>query len=72
MSTSIPKTPIVQFDYPDSESNNMRIRYVQVVEVNHTYLKGYEIDNPHSTNGGKFKQYKKSRIATNGIVLISY
>ena len=66
------RNPIVRFEYPDSETNHMRVRYVRVVEANADYIKGYELDNPQSAKDGKYKQYSRTRIASNGVALITF
>ena len=60
--------PLVQFEYPDSESNLLKLRFVRVLEVDAAYVKGYEV--PHAlatTEAGKLKTYKLAKIVRNGV-----
>lgn len=66
------RIPVVSFDYPDSQTNQMRERHVKVIEANADYIKGYEIDNPFSTKDGVYKNYSRNRIARNGIALVTF
>ena len=41
--TTIPtRSPVVAFDYPDSGTNKMKLRYVKVAEATADYVKGNE------------------------------
>lgn len=74
-STKTPITlllPLVEFDYPDSSSNQMKPRFLRVTEANVKYIKGYEIPDVESKFEGKFKQFSKNRIARNGVSLIRF
>lgn len=64
--------PVVEFEYPDSETNHMRVRYVRVIQADSDYIKGYELENALSSKEGKFKNYCRNRIARNGVALISF
>ena len=66
------RTPVVEFEYPDSDTNHMKVRYVRVLEANSDYIKGYEIENPFSVKEGRFKQYARTRIARNGVALVRF
>jgi len=70
--TTDPRTPVVEFEYPDSETSRMKVRFVRVIEANSDYIKGYELENPFSTKEGKFKQYCRTRIVRNGVSLINF
>lgn len=63
---------VVEFDYPDSETNQMKVRYVRVVQADSDYIKGYELENAFSAKDGKYKQYCRNRIARNGVALITF
>ena len=65
-------TPVVAFDYPDSGTNKMKLRYVKVAEATADYVKGNELDSPGSQKDGLFKTYLRNRMATNGVALITY
>jgi len=66
------RTPVVEFEYPDSDTNHMKLRYVRVVQADSDYIKGYEIENAGSTKEGKYKQYCRNRIARNGVALVRF
>jgi len=66
------RNPVVRFEYPDSETRFMKVRYVRVVEANSDYIKGYELENAQSTKDGTYKQYSRTRIASNGVSLITF
>ena len=55
--------PLVTFQYPDSESDDLIIRDVRVIEMNATHVIGYEIFREPSQTQPKYKKYKLSRIA---------
>jgi len=62
--------PLVEFEYPDSETNVMKLRYVRVVEVDNAYVKGWELPTPYSPiDLAKYKQYSFSRIPRHGVTL---
>jgi len=66
------KTPIVEFEYPDSETGEMKVRYLRVVEADARYVKGYELVSPISKTDGQFKTFSRTRLARNGVSLISF
>jgi hypothetical protein len=66
------RSPVVEFEYPDSNTNHMKTRYVRVIQANSDYIKGYELENPFSTKEGKFKQYLRNRITRNGVALVTF
>jgi hypothetical protein len=66
------RTPVVEFEYPDSETNQMKVRFVRVMEANADYIKGYELENAYSAKDGKFKSYSRNRIARNGVALVTF
>lgn len=73
ISQSVPtRVPVVEFEYPDSESNRMKLRFVRVTQADSDYIKGYELENAFSTKEGKFKQYCRTRIARNGVALVTF
>lgn len=72
VTTTLLRNPVVEFEYPDSNTNFMKVRYVRVVEANSDYVKGYELENASSAKEGRFKQYCRNRIARNGIALITF
>jgi hypothetical protein len=66
------KTPIVEFEYPDSETGEMKVRYLRVVEADARYVKGYELVSPISKTDGQFKTFSRTRLARHGVSLISF
>lgn len=67
-----PKFPVVEFEYPDSETGKMKLRYLRVVEADADYVKGYELDTPGSKKDGQFKAFLRTRLARNGVALVSF
>lgn len=66
------RTPVVEFEYPDSSTGKMKLRYLRVVEADADYVKGYELDSPGSKKDGQFKSFSRNRLARNGVSLISF
>ena len=68
------KLPFVTFEYPDSSSEYLRTRYVRVVSMDHTHVKGYEFqtDSPSDTDEGKFKSYLLAKIVNDGVALMEF
>ena len=66
--------PLVTFQYPDSETDYLRTRYVRVVSMNRTHVKGYEFttDMPSRADEGKFKSYLLAKIVEKGIALMEF
>jgi hypothetical protein len=64
--------PVVEFEYPDSESGKMKLRYLKVVSADADYVKGYELDTPGSKKEGHFKSFLRNRLARNGVSLVSF
>lgn len=64
--------PLVEFEYPDSDTNHQRIRYVRVLSMDDNYLTGYELTNQKATDEGKFKKYCLSRVVRLGIHLVQF
>jgi hypothetical protein len=70
MKTKTTNLPQVEFEYPDSETGLLKLRYVNVIEVSHAYIKGYELPHPlATTETGKYKLYRMAKIARNGVIL---
>ena len=66
------KTPIVEFEYPDSETGEMKVRYLRVVEADARYVKGYELVSAISKTDGQFKTFSRTRLARYGVSLVSF
>lgn len=69
---SVERQPIVQFEYPDSVTAKMKVRYVRVTEANADYIKGEELAGPNSVRKGVFKAYLRDRMVQNGVALVSF
>lgn len=64
--------PLVEFEYPNSETNHQQVRFVRVIAKDKNYLTGYELTHEHATDSGKYKKYCLSRIVRKGIHLLSF
>ena len=64
--------PVVEFEYPDSDTQKMKLRYLRVVEANADHIKGYELDNPGSLKDGQFKTFSRNRLTRNSPTLVSF
>lgn len=68
----LPTYPVVEFEYPDSDTQKMKLRYLRVVEATADYIKGFELDNPGSTKDGQFKTFSRNRLTRNSPTLLSF
>lgn len=66
------RTPIVEFEYPDSTTGEMKVRYLRVTEADAHYIKGYELVSPISKTDGQFKTFSRTRLARNGVALVGF
>ena len=66
------RSPIVEFEYPDSTTGEMKVRYLRVVEADAHYVKGYELVTPLSKTDGQFKTFSRTRLTRYGVHLISF
>ena len=66
------RTPIVEFEYPDSTTGEMKVRYLRVTEADARYVKGHELVSPLSKVDGQFKTFSRTRLARNGVSLVSF
>ena len=66
--------PLVTFEYPDSSSDYLKTRFVRVVSMDRTHVKGYEFTTvkPSDTDEGKFKSYLLAKIVENGVALLEF
>lgn len=66
--------PLVEFEYPDSETDYLRTRYVRVESLDHTHLKGHEftVRDPSDSDEGKYKSYLLAKIVRGGISLLEF
>jgi len=66
------RTPVVEFEYPDSETRAMKTRFVRVTDADADYVRGYELENAFSAKQGTFKSYSRNRIANRGVALVTF
>lgn len=64
--------PVVEFEYADSTTGEMKIRYLRVVEADARYVKGYELVSPISKTDGQFKTFSRTKLTRNGVSLVSF
>jgi hypothetical protein len=66
--------PLVTFEYPDSETDYLKPRFVRVKEMDQVYVRGYEFTTPHpaNTDNGKFKTYLLAKIVKRGVALLEF
>jgi len=66
--------PLVEFEYPDSETDYLRTRYVRVESMDTRHIKGHEFatSNPSDSDEGKFKTYLLAKIVKGGVHLIEF
>jgi len=66
--------PLVSFEYPNSDTDYLNERFVRVVSMDQTHVKGYEYTTPHpsDTDPGKFKSYLLAKIVSNGVHLVHF
>ena len=65
-------SPVVEFEYADSTTGEMKIRYLRVVEADARYVKGYELVSPISKTNGQFKTFSRTKLTRNGVSLVSF
>ena len=66
------RLPVVEFEYPDSSTGKMKVRYLRVVSADADYIKGNELDNPGSQKDGQFKTFSRSRLVRQAPTLVSF
>ena len=66
------KLPVVEFEYPDSDTQKMKMRYLRVVDASADYIKGFELDSPGSQKNGQFKTFSRTRLTRNSPTLNSF
>jgi hypothetical protein len=70
--TPTPQLPVVEFEYPSSNDQTMKLRYLRLVSADADYIKGYELDSPGSKKDGQFKTFSRNRLTRNSPTLISF
>ena len=67
--------PLVEFEYPSSETGNLLLRLVRVTQRTELHVEGYEWINPTDGRGKpifRFKKYSLSKIANKSIHLVEW
>ena len=66
--------PLVRFEYPDSETDYLKTRFLRVKSMDQTHLRGYEFitARPSATDEGKLKTYLLAKIVVGGVALVSF
>lgn len=64
--------PVVEFEYPDSETGHMKLRYLRVISADADYIKGTELESPYSTKDGQFKQFSRNRLVRQAPTLVTF
>ena len=63
---------IVEFEYPDSKTQKMKLRYLRVTSADADHIKGYELDNAGSQKDGQFKTFSRNRLTRNSPTLVTF
>jgi len=75
-SSTVPATPerlpVVEFEYPDSETGKMKVRYLRLVSADADHIKGLELDSPGSQKDGQFKTFSRTRLVRQAPTLVSF
>lgn len=66
------RLPVVEFEYPDSTTGEMKLRYLRVTEADDRYVKGFELVSAISKTDGQFKTFSRTRLARHGVSLVSF
>ena len=64
--------PVVEFDYPDSETNKMLPRCIKVKAFSADWIEGAELDNPLSVKEGLYKKFLRNRISRGQPILVAF
>ena len=73
MNTNTPiRCPVVEFEYPDSQTQKMKLRYLRLTFADSDYIKGYELDNATSQKDGQFKTFSRNRLTRNSPTLVAF
>ena len=66
--------PLILVEYPDSETDYLKTRYVRVESMDSTHLRGHEFTtlNPSNADEGKYKTYLLAKIVQGGVHLIKF
>lgn len=62
--------PVASFRYQKEDTKKFTLRYVRVVELNATHLKGFEIESEHDEEQGKYKTFLRNKISEDEILLL--
>ncbi len=64
--------PVVEFEYPDSETGKMKVRYLRLTSADADHIKGYELDNAGSQKNGQFKSFSRNRLVRQAPTLVTF
>ena len=66
--------PLVEFEYPDSQTDYLKQRFVRVTSMDETHLRGVEFttQHPSSYDKGQPKTYLLAKIVKGGVHLLSF
>lgn len=72
--TPTDKLPVVEFEYPDSETGKMKVRYLRLTSADADHIKGYELDSPGSQTqkDGQFKTFSRTRLVRQAPTLVTF
>ena len=75
--TTVPPTtperyPVVEFEYPDSETGKMKLRFLRLTSADADHIKGYELDNAGSQKDGQFKAFSRNRLVRQAPTLVTF
>jgi hypothetical protein len=62
--------PVASFRYQKEDTKKFTLRYIRVVELNATHLKGFEIESEHDEEPGKYKTFLRNKINADEILLL--
>ena len=54
--------PIVNFDYRNTKTGEVKQRWLRLDEMNDSYIKGFEIDGANDDEPGKYKTFRVDRV----------
>lgn len=70
--TQASQSPVVEFEYPNSDTGKMQLRYLRVTSADSDHIKGYELDNPTSKKDGQFKCFSRNRLVRQAPTLLTF
>ena len=70
--TPMDRRVVVEFEYPDSVTRKMKLRFLRLISADDQYVKGYELVSPNCIADGQFKSFARNRLPRNGVSVLSY